>query len=387
MDTAFEEQDPFDNEMVHDGDYDDPNIEDGQEDMASEEVEDNDYEGSASPEVEPKQEEEDADEDEEPQEASENGLETHDYDESGAEKIKEEEEPADNSQEDQDEEFEIDPKKLMMLEPEVDIIEEADEEEPVQPVPRQQVSQPRFHQPSILRKKVAPTRFGSFHQQHNARFYSNGLESRNDDDFCENSVDDRVGCRSLVCDSSGIIIAEMVYRCMICAFVSDSINSAQKHYKTSHMSKKAKMTTRGPKDFQPETPVANSPQDDIFDDYEEDAVDEDDDVDIGDHDGMDDSVPDQPFQSTPLTYHVPSGMKNSATETGRDESAFFDTEEAWELCPVSISAHLWYILHLLLLSNRNILKFQVGMPNLCLDPMVLGQPRLVEVMCKCVYSV
>lgn len=47
--------------------------------------------------------------------------------------------------------------------------------------------------------------------------------------------DDREGCRSLVCDSNGIIIAEMVYRCMICAFISDSICDAQRHYQVRHM--------------------------------------------------------------------------------------------------------------------------------------------------------
>ena len=47
--------------------------------------------------------------------------------------------------------------------------------------------------------------------------------------------DDRAGCRSLVCDSNGIIIAEMVFKCMICAHISDAISSAQKHYQAAHM--------------------------------------------------------------------------------------------------------------------------------------------------------
>lgn len=42
-------------------------------------------------------------------------------------------------------------------------------------------------------------------------------------------------CRSLVCDSSGIIIAEMVYRCMICYYVTDSIIEAKAHYQSDHM--------------------------------------------------------------------------------------------------------------------------------------------------------
>ncbi|KAI1299988.1 hypothetical protein HDE_03653 [Halotydeus destructor] len=48
-------------------------------------------------------------------------------------------------------------------------------------------------------------------------------------------VDDREGCRSLVCDANGIIVAEMVYRCMICTTVSDCIADAQKHYRSKHM--------------------------------------------------------------------------------------------------------------------------------------------------------
>ena len=42
-------------------------------------------------------------------------------------------------------------------------------------------------------------------------------------------------CRSLVCDSTGIIIAEMVYRCMICNSVTDSITEAKAHYQLNHM--------------------------------------------------------------------------------------------------------------------------------------------------------
>lgn len=47
--------------------------------------------------------------------------------------------------------------------------------------------------------------------------------------------DDSDKCRSLVCDSSGIIIAEMVYRCMICYYVTDSIIEAKAHYQSDHM--------------------------------------------------------------------------------------------------------------------------------------------------------
>jgi hypothetical protein len=47
--------------------------------------------------------------------------------------------------------------------------------------------------------------------------------------------DEREGCRSLVCDANGIIIAEMVYRCMICSTVSESISDAKLHYHNNHI--------------------------------------------------------------------------------------------------------------------------------------------------------
>ncbi|RWS25676.1 nuclear receptor-like protein [Leptotrombidium deliense] len=59
-------------------------------------------------------------------------------------------------------------------------------------------------------------------------------EEEEDTDMIE-ARDDREGCRSLICDSNGIIVAEMVYRCMICANVSDSIAEAQKHYQIKHI--------------------------------------------------------------------------------------------------------------------------------------------------------
>lgn len=49
------------------------------------------------------------------------------------------------------------------------------------------------------------------------------------------SLEETDKCRSLVCDSSGIIIAEMVYRCMICYYVTDSITEAKAHYQSDHM--------------------------------------------------------------------------------------------------------------------------------------------------------
>lgn len=42
-------------------------------------------------------------------------------------------------------------------------------------------------------------------------------------------------CRSLVCDPNGIIVAEMVYRCMICFYITDTMSEAKQHYSLKHM--------------------------------------------------------------------------------------------------------------------------------------------------------
>ena len=47
--------------------------------------------------------------------------------------------------------------------------------------------------------------------------------------------DERDGCRSLICDANGIIIAEVVYRCMICSSVLNSITEARSHYHSNHI--------------------------------------------------------------------------------------------------------------------------------------------------------
>jgi len=47
--------------------------------------------------------------------------------------------------------------------------------------------------------------------------------------------DDQDRCRSLVCDPNGIIVAEMVYRCMICFYVTDTMVEAKEHYTLKHM--------------------------------------------------------------------------------------------------------------------------------------------------------
>ena len=60
-------------------------------------------------------------------------------------------------------------------------------------------------------------------------------EHLNDEEEEEDEIDERKGCRSLVCDPTGIIIAETVYRCMICSFISDSVARSQSHYYKKHM--------------------------------------------------------------------------------------------------------------------------------------------------------
>lgn len=49
------------------------------------------------------------------------------------------------------------------------------------------------------------------------------------------SAEEQDPCRSLLCDSSGIIIAEMAYRCVVCSHISDSIAAGQEHYQRRHM--------------------------------------------------------------------------------------------------------------------------------------------------------
>lgn len=43
------------------------------------------------------------------------------------------------------------------------------------------------------------------------------------------------GCRSLVCDSNGIIVAENVFRCMLCSSIFDSIADSKRHYYQFHV--------------------------------------------------------------------------------------------------------------------------------------------------------
>jgi hypothetical protein len=43
------------------------------------------------------------------------------------------------------------------------------------------------------------------------------------------------GVKSLICDLNGIIIAEMVYRCMICDVIYETIPEVQMHYQLKHI--------------------------------------------------------------------------------------------------------------------------------------------------------
>ena len=62
-----------------------------------------------------------------------------------------------------------------------------------------------------------------------------GNDNDYDDDDDDDKNDERRGCRSLICDPNGIIIAETVYRCMICCHISDSVARSQSHYYKHHM--------------------------------------------------------------------------------------------------------------------------------------------------------
>lgn len=142
---------------------------------------------------------------------------------------------------DEEYEIDIDPRMdMMMLEPQVDIIEDPEDiPTPFVPNPQQEPTR----QPSIFRRKrfVAPkpvTPRPAPRRQPAATPRANKRRIISDE-----ISDDRSGCRSLVCDSSGIIIAEMVFRCMICAHVSDAISSAHEHYELSHMSRQSPSRT------------------------------------------------------------------------------------------------------------------------------------------------
>lgn len=128
---------------------------------------------------------------------------------------------------DEEEEFEIDidPRMdMMMLEPQVDIIEDPTDFPPP--------SAP--HEPSIFRRKRAKPQNVKGQRGNNVESPKPKRRLVSEDTV---NVDDRVGCRSLVCDSNGIIIAEMVFRCMICAHISDAISTARLHYQSVHMSR------------------------------------------------------------------------------------------------------------------------------------------------------
>lgn len=54
--------------------------------------------------------------------------------------------------------------------------------------------------------------------------------------FSSNSnLSERKGFRSLICDESGIIIGEMVYRCLLCSFINESMDKVRAHYQHEHV--------------------------------------------------------------------------------------------------------------------------------------------------------
>ena len=97
--------------------------------------------------------------------------------------------------------------------------------------------------------------------------------------------DDRDGCRSLVCDSNGIIIAEMVYKCMLCAYISDSICDAQKHYQMRHIENENR------KESKSQTEIESNHYSNDLDDYSESIIDE------------------ELASCSAITYNLPSGLK------------------------------------------------------------------------------
>jgi hypothetical protein len=184
-----------------------------------------------------------------------------------------------------------------LLEPEVDLIEE---EQPVD-------TKPAFHakgsaQPNVVRRFSRTTRppanSSSF-----THTYSSGDEDGDDEDYDCPPIrnDDRRGCRSLVCDANSIIIAEMVYRCLICAHVTESIGDAQRHYHKKHMTKDR--CKKGPK-----KPPSNQMNGHTFENFSEQDVDELENE-AADFSGEDvSSQPGHTSQST-VTFDVPSSLR------------------------------------------------------------------------------
>lgn len=121
--------------------------------------------------------------------------------------------------------------------------------------------------------------------------------------------DDREGCRSLVCDSNGIIVAEMVFRCMICAAVCDSISDAQKHYQRRHI----------------DSANRHSPDEDLNLDLDLDLEDESDGFELDNEPPSDSEL--AALDRATLTFNVPSGLKQLQQLNGRDSSASSDRED------------------------------------------------------------
>lgn len=39
----------------------------------------------------------------------------------------------------------------------------------------------------------------------------------------------------MICDESGIIIGEMVYRCLLCSYINESMDKVRTHYQQEHV--------------------------------------------------------------------------------------------------------------------------------------------------------
>jgi hypothetical protein len=136
--------------------------------------------------------------------------------------------------------------------------------------------------------------------------------------------DDRDGCRSLVCDSNGIIIAEMVYKCMLCAYISDSICDAQKHYQLKHIDDDNKRDAKSPNEIE-----SNHYSNDL-DDYNESFIDE------------------ELASCSAITYNLPSGLK-----------------ELQQFTPVSSKS----------LIRRNITTYPPSPVSFAATPLTLAKPK------------
>lgn len=186
-----------------------------------------------------------------------------------------------------------------LLEPEVDLIEEE------QAVDTKPVFHPKASgQPNVVRRFSRSSRPPPGASFPNA-YSSCDEEGDDDDDDYDNEPvgkDDRRGCRSLICDANSIIIAEMVYRCLICAHVTESIGDAQRHYHKKHMRKERCKKA-------PKKPPSNAGNGHAFENYSEQEMDEELENDGADYSGEDLNSQSGTASQSTVTFDVPSSLR------------------------------------------------------------------------------